>query len=166
MNLVQELSKQQCKAPENVPKFGIGDTVRVHFRIVEGDKERIQIFEGVVISRKGKESPNATFTVRRVVFNEGIERVFPLHSPRVEKVKIVRSGHVRRSKLYYLRERTGKAARVKAALYTDKKIKQVAPAASVPVGEEQPAPSEENTEASENTEKTEAVSETPVSTEK
>lgn len=102
------------KAPGDIPKFNVGDTVRVHFRIVEGEKERIQVFEGVVICRKNGEGPNGTFTVRRVAFNEGVERVFPLHSPRVEKVQVTREGEVRRAKLYYLRDRVGKAARVKA----------------------------------------------------
>ncbi len=114
MNIVQEYAKAQCKAAESLPKFNIGDTVRVHFRIVEGEKERIQVYEGVVISRNGSESPNATFTVRRVAFGEGVERVFPLHSPRIEKVEVTREGRVRRAKLYYLRDRVGKAARVKA----------------------------------------------------
>ena len=114
MNIVQEYASAQRKADQNIPKFGIGDTVRVHFRIVEGEKERIQAFEGVVIGRKGAQSPTATFTVRRVAFGVGVERVFPLHSPRVEKVEITREGRVRRAKLYYLRERSGKAARVKA----------------------------------------------------
>lgn len=113
-SVVQQISRTQKKAPEKVPQFSIGDTVRVHFRIVEGEKERIQVFEGVVIGRKGGEGPNAKFTVRRVAFGEGVERVFPLHSPRVEKVEVVREGDVRRAKLYYLRERSGKAARVKA----------------------------------------------------
>jgi large subunit ribosomal protein L19 len=111
---VEELTQEQKKAAEHIPQFNIGDTVRVHFRIVEGEKERIQVFEGVVIGRKGGESPNAKFTVRRVAFGEGVERVFPLHSPRVEKVEVIREGHVRRAKLYYLRDRVGKAARVKA----------------------------------------------------
>ncbi len=114
MNIVQEYAKEQCKAPQDVPKFNIGDTVRVHFRIVEGEKERIQVFEGVVIARKGAESPTATFTVRRVAFGEGVERVFPLHSPRIAKVVVAREGRVRRAKLYYLRDRVGKSARVKA----------------------------------------------------
>ncbi len=110
---VEELGQEQKKAAEMIPQFNIGDTVRVHFRIVEGEKERVQVFEGVVIGRKGGESPNAKFTVRRVAFGEGVERVFPLHSPRVEKVEVTREGRVRRAKLYYLRERSGKAARVK-----------------------------------------------------
>ena len=114
MKAVEELA-QAHKKPENaIPKFNVGDTVRVHFRIVEGEKERVQAFEGVVIGRKGKEGPNAKFTVRRVAFGEGVERVFPLHSPRLERVDVVREGKTRRAKLYYLRGRSGKAARVKA----------------------------------------------------
>jgi large subunit ribosomal protein L19 len=111
VNVIAEIEQAQLK--KDVPQFNIGDTVRVHYRIVEGDKERIQIFEGVVIARKGAESAVGNFTVRRVAHNEGVERVFPLHSPRVEKVEVVREGHVRRAKLHYLRERSGKAARVK-----------------------------------------------------
>ena len=118
MNLVDEYTKKFSKAPDQIAKFNVGDTVRVHFRIIEGEKERIQVFEGIVISRKSGEAPNATFTVRRVAFNEGVERVFPLHSPRVAKVEVIREGSVRRAKLYYLRERRGKAARVKAKGYT------------------------------------------------
>jgi large subunit ribosomal protein L19 len=114
VSLLDEIRTEQLKASEKIPKFSVGDTVRVHFRIVEGEKERIQVFEGVVIGRKGEESPEAKFTVRRVAFGEGVERVFPLHSPRVEKVEVTREGKVRRAKLYYLRERSGKAARVKA----------------------------------------------------
>ncbi|GMW02940.1 MAG: 50S ribosomal protein L19 [Candidatus Hydrogenedentota bacterium] len=113
MNLLEKFSRGECKTPDQVPQFAVGDTVRVHFRIVEGEKERIQVFEGVVISRTGGEGPAGKFTVRRVAFNEGVERVFPLHSPRVEKVEVTREGKVRRAKLYYLRERAGKAARVK-----------------------------------------------------
>jgi len=114
VNLLDEVSNRQRKADANIPKFNVGDTVRVHFRIVEGEKERVQVYEGVVIGRNGHESPTATFTVRRVAFGVGVERVFPLHSPRVEKVEVVREGRVRRAKLYYLRDRVGKAARVKA----------------------------------------------------
>ena len=114
MKLLDEFKQAQKKAADSIPKFNIGDTVRVHFRIVEGEKERIQAFEGVVIGRSGGEGPEARFTVRRVAYGEGVERVFPLHSPRVEKVTVTREGDVRRAKLYYLRERSGKAARVKA----------------------------------------------------
>src|SRR5699024_2490031 len=95
-----------------VPVLNVGDTVKVHVRIKEGDKSRIQVFEGTIISKKHG-GINETFTVRRVAHGCGIERVFPVHSPVVEKVEIVRSGRVRRAKLYYLRSRVGKAAKVK-----------------------------------------------------
>ena len=131
MNALDELRQAQKKAPDSIPQFNVGDTVRVHFRIVEGEKERIQVFEGVVIGRKGAESPEARFTVRRVAYGEGVERVFPLHSPRVEKVEVTREGRVRRAKLYYLRDRVGKAARVKAQRRSDSaKAKQTKPAAA------------------------------------
>ncbi|MBP7936915.1 MAG: 50S ribosomal protein L19 [Phycisphaerae bacterium] len=94
------------------PSFDIGDRVKVHVRIVEGDKHRIQPYEGDVIARRGK-GMGESFTVRRIVNNEGVERIFPLHSPKIAKVELVRSGHVRRAKLYYLRDRVGKARRVK-----------------------------------------------------
>jgi large subunit ribosomal protein L19 len=97
---------------KDVPDFHIGDTVNVSVRIIEGDRERTQVFTGVVIARKGG-GVGETFTVRRIVNNEGVERVFPLHSPRVAGVEVVRGGHVRRAKLYYLRDRTGKATRIK-----------------------------------------------------
>src|SRR5579859_3705461 len=90
-------------------QFGIGDSVRVHTKVVEGDKERIQIFAGVVIGRRGR-GLNSTFTVRRISYGEGVERVFPVHSPRVEKVEVERRGSVRRAKLTYLRQRIGKGA--------------------------------------------------------
>jgi large subunit ribosomal protein L19 len=92
--------------------FAPGDSVRVHVKVIEGEKERVQIFEGVVIRRRG-EGARATFTVRRVSYGVGVERTFPIHSPRVERVQVVKSSHVRRSKLYYLRARTGKAARLR-----------------------------------------------------
>lgn len=100
---------------EEAPKFEIGDTVRVSVNIREGDRERIQQFEGTVIARKGS-GVGETFTVRRVSYGVGLERVFPVHSPNVKEVKIVRRGHVRRAKLYYLRDRVGKAAKVKEKL--------------------------------------------------
>ncbi len=99
-------SEQFRKNPVN---FGVGDTVRVHTKVVEGDKERIQIFAGVVIGRRGR-GLNETFTVRRISYNEGVERVFPLHSPRVDKIEVERKGSVRRAKLTYLRKRIGKGA--------------------------------------------------------
>jgi large subunit ribosomal protein L19 len=92
--------------------FGPGDTVRVHVKVVEGEKERTQVFEGIVIRKRG-ESVRASFTVRRISYGVGVERTFPLHSPRIEKVDVIRAGRVRRSKLYYLRGLAGKAARLK-----------------------------------------------------
>lgn len=100
-------------AREDVPDFGIGDTVRVHVRIREGDKERTQAFEGTVLARQGT-GPNETFTVRRVASGIGVERVFPVASPNVQKIVVTRRGKARRAKLYYLRKRTGKAAKTKA----------------------------------------------------
>jgi large subunit ribosomal protein L19 len=99
-------SEQFRKDPLN---FGVGDTVRVHTKVIEGDKERIQVFAGVVIGRRGR-GLNSTFTVRRISYGEGVERVFPVHSPRVEKVEVERQGSVRRAKLTYLRKRVGKGA--------------------------------------------------------
>jgi large subunit ribosomal protein L19 len=96
---------------KKMPHFEIGDVVDVHCRIREGDKERTQVFTGTVISRKGR-GINETFTVRRIVNNEGVERIFPLHSPNVLDIKAIRSGKTRRAKLYYLRKRTGKAVRL------------------------------------------------------
>lgn len=93
--------------------FGPGDTVRVHVKVVEGEKERTQVFEGIVIRKRG-EGGRASFTVRRISYGVGVERTFPLHSPRIERVEVVRTGRVRRSKLYYLRGLAGKAARLKA----------------------------------------------------
>lgn len=99
-------SEQFRKEPAN---FNVGDSVKVHTKVVEGDKERIQIFSGVVIGRRGR-GLNSTFTVRRISYGEGVERVFPLHSPRVDKVEVERQGNVRRAKLTYLRNRVGKGA--------------------------------------------------------
>ncbi|MBR6872199.1 MAG: 50S ribosomal protein L19 [Ruminococcus sp.] len=110
MDALKLISNSSMK--ENAPVVNIGDTVKVHVRIAEGDKSRIQIFEGTVIAKKHG-GINETFTVRRVAHGCGIERVFPIHSPVVEKVELVRSGKVRRAKLYYLRKRVGKAAKVK-----------------------------------------------------
>jgi len=98
----------------NIEEFGPGDAVRVHLKVVEGERERIQVFEGAVIRRRNSGSAS-NFTVRRITHAVGVERTFPLYSPRVEKVEVVRRGKVRRAKLYYLRGRTGKAARIKEA---------------------------------------------------
>lgn len=102
----------QDSVKEEMPKFEIGDTVRINVNIREGERERIQVFEGTVIARKGS-GVSETFTVRRVSYGVGVERVFPIHSPNVKGVEIVRKGRVRRAKLYYLRDRVGKAAKVK-----------------------------------------------------
>ena len=111
MNALEAISNSSIKS--EVPSFEIGDTVKVHVKIKEGDKSRIQVFEGTVIAKKHG-GISETFTVRRVAHGCGIERVFPLHSPVVEKVEVIRNGKVRRAKLYYLRDRVGKAARVKS----------------------------------------------------
>lgn len=110
MDALKMISDSSLKA--EVPKFNIGDTVKVHVKIKEGDKSRIQVFEGTVIAKKHG-GISETFTVRRVAHGCGIERVFPLHSPVVDKVEVVRNGKVRRAKLYYLRDRVGKSAKVK-----------------------------------------------------
>src|SRR5215475_1067892 len=103
---------EQAAQRKDVPQFKIGDTVDVHQRILEGQKERIQIFQGVVIARKG-EGMREMFTVRRIVQGEGVERVFPLHSPKIARIEVKRTGAVRRAKLYYLRKRVGKSTRLR-----------------------------------------------------
>lgn len=113
MNLVETLNAQNVKS--EVPVIEVGSTVRVHIKIKEGNKERIQIFEGTVIAKKNG-GVSETFTVRRISYGVGVEKVFPVHSPNVVKVETVRKGKVRRAKLYYLRDRVGKAAKVKEKL--------------------------------------------------
>ena len=109
--VIREIENEYLR--KDLPDFRPGDTVKVYFRIVEGeDKERTQVFQGVVIRKRGS-GTGATFTVRKVSFGIGVERTFPLHSPRLEKIEVVKKGKVRRARLYYLRERTGKAARIK-----------------------------------------------------
>jgi large subunit ribosomal protein L19 len=105
--IVTKISAEQLK--KNVPTFAVGDTVKVHTKVVEGDKERIQVFSGVVIARRGT-GAKQMFTVRRISYGEGVERVFPIHSPRIDKIEVEHRGKVRRSKLYYLRRRIGKGA--------------------------------------------------------
>ena len=107
--LIKKITESQLR--DDIPDFRVGDTVRVHARIVEGKRERIQIFEGVVIKRRG-EGVSETYTVRKISNGVGVERTFPVHTPRVEKIEVVRQGRVRRAKLYYLRDRQGKAARI------------------------------------------------------
>jgi large subunit ribosomal protein L19 len=114
MNIIEQLEQEQIAkltGGQPVPEFGAGDTVRVHVKVVEGTRERIQVFEGVCIGRKNAEL-NSSFTVRKISYGEGVERVFPLYSPRIEKIEVVRRGAVRRAKLYYLRGLRGKRARI------------------------------------------------------
>lgn len=113
-NVISRIDREQMRF--DMPDFRVGDTVKVHTRIIEGNKERIQIFEGVVIRRKNGEM-NASYTVRKVTHGVGVEKTFPLHSPRVEKVEIVSRGKIRRARLYYLRDLRGKAARIKEKGY-------------------------------------------------
>ena len=108
--LLNSIVKDQLKT--DVPEFKAGDTVKVHVRIVEGDRERIQLFEGVVIKRRGG-GISETFTVRKITYGVGVERTFPVHTPKIEKIDVVRRGRVRRAKLYYLRNLRGKAARIR-----------------------------------------------------
>ena len=109
---VESLVSPQLKPENEIPSFSVGDTINVHVRIIEGEKERIQVYQGVLIADKGR-GVNRMITVRRIVANEGVERVFPLHSPRVAKIEIVRRGDARRSKLYFLRDRVGKSRRLR-----------------------------------------------------
>ena len=110
MTLLENLEREHMRM--DIPDFRIGDTVKVHVKIREGDKERIQVFEGVVI-RRHRARMGATFTVRKVSYGVGVERIFPVHSPQLDKIEILRRGRIRRSRLYYLRQRLGKAARIK-----------------------------------------------------
>jgi large subunit ribosomal protein L19 len=114
MNLLQELEQEQIArlvAERPIPDFRPGDTLRVYVRVIEGNRERVQAFEGICIARRNR-GINSSFTVRKISYGEGVERVFPLYSPRIDKIEVVRRGRVRRAKLYYLRGRRGKAARI------------------------------------------------------
>ncbi len=113
MNIIDVIEKENQKT--NVPEIKVGDTVKVYVKIVEGDKERIQVFEGDVIAKKNG-SVRETFTVRRMSYGVGVERTFPIHSPRIDKVEVVRHGKVRRAKLHYIRELTGKKAKIRPAV--------------------------------------------------
>lgn len=128
--IIEKLESQQVK--KNIPSFRIGDTVRVHLRIIEGDKERLQMFAGTVIARKGS-GLSETFSVHRVAYGEGMERVFMLHSPRIAKIEVVKEGAVRRSKLYYLRGTSGKAAKVKGRFKGRREAGQPVEANETPV---------------------------------
>lgn len=108
--IIEQVEKEQLK--QDITPFNVGDTVKVYVKVVEGDKERVQAYEGVCIAKKGS-SIRENFTVRRVSFGIGVERTFPVHSPRIAKIEVIRKGKVRRAKLYYLRDRQGKAAKIK-----------------------------------------------------
>ena len=114
-DIIRELEKEQLRS--DLPKLEIGDTVRVYVKVVEGNRERLQNFEGIVIKMQGG-GIRTTFTVRRISYGVGVERPFPYHSPRIGRIEVVRHGVVRRAKLYYLRERTGKAAKIKERIVT------------------------------------------------
>jgi len=129
---------EQAFALQELPEFDVGDTIDVHVLIREGDKERIQVFNGTVIRRRGG-GLSATYTVRRIVQGQGVERTFPLHSPFVKKVEVKRSGRTRRARLYFLRERTGKATRLREVRTTRPGAREAAPAPA-PVAEPRPAP--------------------------
>jgi len=124
MDLLKEIENEQIK--DGVENFSIGDTVRVHFKIIEGKTERIQIYEGLVIAKKNY-GLRKTFMVRKISYGVGVERVFPMNSPRIQQVEVVRHGKIRRAKLYYIRERFGKAAKVKELIHKKKDKTTVTP---------------------------------------
>ena len=139
--IIEQLERAQLR--DGVPKFKAGDTVRVHFQVIEGERRRIQVFEGVVIKRQGS-GVRETFTVRKQSFGVGVERTFPLHSPKIERVEVVAVGDVNRAKLYYLRGRVGKRARIREIRQDQRKgdktlqATEEAPAATEPADIEQP----------------------------
>lgn len=147
--LIESIEKRQIR---KVPRFSPGDKVKVHFRIVEGQRSRTQVFEGIVIRRQGA-GARETFTVRKVTFGVGVERTFPVHSPKVERIEVVSRGDVSRSKLYYLRDRVGRRARVREKLYAEVAAEEAELVAEMAVEEEA---AEEATEAEE-IEETEAT---------
>ena len=114
MDIIRAIEQQQIK--QDLPDFKVGDTVKVHYRITEGNRERIQVFQGDVIRRHGA-SNRETFTVRKISFQVGVERTFPVNSPKIDKIEVTRRGDVKRAKLYYLRDKVGKAAKIKEASY-------------------------------------------------
>ena len=114
MDIIRAIEQQQVK--QDLPEFNVGDTVKVHYRITEGNRERIQVFQGDVIRRHGA-SNRETFTVRKISFSVGVERTFPVHSPKIDKIEVTRRGDVKRAKLYYLRDKVGKSAKIKEASF-------------------------------------------------
>ncbi|MBT7077530.1 MAG: 50S ribosomal protein L19 [Pelagibacterales bacterium] len=142
MNIIDEIEQEQIKEITEkriVPDFGSGDTLKVHLKVVEGTRERIQVFEGLCIAKSNR-SLNSTFTVRKISNGEGVERVFPVYSPLIEKLEVVRRGDVRRSKLYYIRSLSGKKARIKEKRFDNRTN------VSNKVAEESPSIVEENKE--------------------
>ena len=153
MNIMQSIAQEYTK--KDIPAFNVGDTVKVHIKIKEGSRERIQIFEGFVL-KKQNGGISETFTVRRIASGVGVEKTFPLHSPLVEKIEVVRKGDVRRAKLHYMRERTGKSAKIKAKEYSEEQLaaaeaKAAAKAAAAEEAAVVEAPAEEAPAAEEKT---------------
>jgi len=140
-NVIQDLERAQLR---NVPRFKAGDTVRVHFQVIEGTRRRVQVFEGIVLKRQGA-GARETFTVRKQSFGVGVERTFPLHSPKIEKIEVASIGDVNRAKLYYLRGRVGKRARIRERRYGAGS--ELPEAVEATVAEEEPAEVEEAVEA-------------------
>lgn len=154
MDIMQSIAQEYTK--KDIPAFNVGDTVKVHIKIKEGSRERIQIFEGFVL-KKQNGGISETFTVRRIASGVGVEKTFPLHSPLVEKIEVVRKGDVRRAKLHYMRERTGKSAKIKAKEYSEEQLaaaeaKAAAKAAAAEEAAVVEAPAEEAPAAEEKTE--------------
>lgn len=134
MNILQTIEKKMVPAEKTI-NFNVGDTVKVHYKIIEGNKERVQAYEGVVIAI-GNKGINKAFTVRKISFDIGVERVFPLFSPRIAKIDVIRKGKARRAKLYYLRERTGKSTKLKEKRTTAASAADTAPQNTAPAVEE------------------------------
>ena len=161
MDILKSIEHEQLK--NKIPQLNIGDTVRVHVRVKEGNRERIQVFEGIIIKKQGG-GLNATFTVRRISYGVGVEKTFLVHSPRIEKIEVTRVGKVRRAKLYYLRDRVGKAAKPKEKIGARIETKEIVVKEDLSVSE---APAKEEIAAVESTEKveetvaTEKAEETP-----
>ena len=151
MNLLQQIEAEQVErlaANRPVPSFQPGDTVRVSLRVVEGERERVQAFEGVCIARKNA-GINSNFTLRKISYGEGVERIFPLHSPRITAIEVIRRGVVRRAKLYYLRGRTGKRARITERARASARPESGARASVQPEVEPAPAPATSSSERTE-----------------
>jgi len=145
MSIISDIERRQAR---EVPRFKAGDTVRVHFKVIEGQRQRIQVFEGVCIKRQGA-GVRETFTVRKQSFGVGVERTFPVHSPKIERIEVAARGDVRRAKLYYLRDRVGRGARVRERRFTGEDLSALPPeekpaeAGAMPVDEDVARPGEE-----------------------